>query len=65
MVKKEKAYSDFDDFITDVLAQGNVNLKKKEVLDYLADNGFIARRSYTNIESLMIKARARRNMKEK
>ena len=65
MVKKKKAYSDFDDFITDVLAQGNVNLKKKEVLDYLADNGFIARRSYTNIESLMINARARRNMKEK
>lgn len=65
MVKKEKAYSDFDDFITDVLAQGNVSLKKKEVLDYLADNGFIARRSYTNIESLMINARARRNMKEK
>lgn len=65
MVKKKKAYSDFDDFITDVLAQGNVNLKKKEVLDYLADNGFIAKRSYTNIESLMINARARRNMKEK
>lgn len=65
MVKKKKAYSDFDDFITDVLAQGNVNLKKKEVLNYLADNGFIARRSYTNIESLMINARARRNMKEK
>ena len=65
MVKKKKAYSDFDDFITDVLAQGNVNLKKKEVLNYLADNGFIARRSYRNIESLMINARARRNMKEK
>lgn len=65
MVKKKKAYSDFDDFITDVLAQSNVNLKKKEVLNYLADNGYIARRSYTNIESLMINARARRNMKEK
>lgn len=65
MVKKKKAYSDFDDFITDVLAQGNVNLKKREVLNYLADNGYIARRSYTNIESLMINARARRNMKEK
>lgn len=65
MVKKKKAYSSFDDFITDVLAQGNVNLKKKEVLNYLADKGFIARRSYTNIESLMINARARRNMREK
>lgn len=65
MVKKKKAYSDFDDFITDVLAQGEVNLKKKEVLNYLADSGYIARRSYTNIESLMINARARRNMKEK
>lgn len=65
MVKEKKAYSDFDDFITDVLAQGNVNLKKKEVLNYLADKGFIARRLYTNIELLMINARARRNMKEK
>jgi hypothetical protein len=65
MVKKKKAYSDFDDFIIDVLAQGNVNLTKKEVLNYLADNGFIAKRTYKNIESLMINARARRNMKEK
>ena len=39
--------------------------RKKEVLNYLAENGYIARRSYTNIEALMITARAMRNQKEK
>ena len=38
---------------------------EKEVLDYLAENGYIARRSYTNIEALIINARAKRNQKEK
>lgn len=65
MVKKETAYDSFDDLIVDVIAESGVTLQKKDVLKYLSDNGFIARRTYTGIEALMIKARAKRNKKEK
>ena len=65
MVKKENAYDSFDDLIVDVLAESGVTLQKKDVLNYLSDKGFIARRTYTGIETLMIKARAKRNKKEK
>ena len=65
MVKKENAYDSFDDLIVDVLAESGVPLQKKDVLNYLSDNGYIARRTYTNIEALMIKAQAKRNKKEK
>lgn len=65
MVKKENAYDSFDDLIVDVLAESGVTLQKQDVLNYLSDNGYIARRTYTGIEALMIKARAERNKKEK
>lgn len=65
MVKRENVYDSFDDLITDILAESGVMLQKKEVLNYLSNNGYIARRTYTGIEALMIKARAKRNKKEK
>lgn len=65
MVKKENVYGSFDDLLIDILAESGVTLQKKDVLDYLSDNGYIARRTYTGIEALMIKARAKRNKKEK
>ena len=65
MVKKENVYDSFDDLIVDVLADSGVALQKKDVLNYLSDNGYIARRTYTGIEALIIKARAKRNKKEK
>lgn len=64
MVKKKCTFKDFDDLVTDILATSDVVLQKKAALNYLADNGYIARRSYINIESLLINARARRNKKE-
>lgn len=65
MVTKKRTFENFDDLVIDILATSDVVLQKKVALNYLADNGYIARRSYTNIESLLINARARRNMKEK
>lgn len=64
MVKKEKVYESFDDLIVDVLAENEVALHKKNVLDYLCNKGYIARRSYANIEDIIIRARAKRNMEE-
>ena len=65
IVKKNSGFNTFDGLVTDIIACSGVPLQKKEVLDYLAENGYIARRSYTNIETLIINARAIRNQKEK
>lgn len=65
IVRKTCHFDSFDELVTDILAHSDIPLRKKEVLDYLAENGYIARRSYTNIEALMITARAMRNQKEK
>lgn len=65
LVKKDNVYESFDDLIIDILAESGITLQKKEALNYLSDNGYIAQRTYTGIETLMIKARAKRNMKEK
>lgn len=65
IVRKTCHFDSFDELVTDILAHSDIPLRKKEVLDSLAENGFIARRSYTNIEALMITARAMRNQKEK
>lgn len=65
IIRKTCRFDSFDDLVTDILAHNDVSLQKKKVLDYLAENGYIARRSYTNIETIMINARAMRNQKEK
>lgn len=65
IVRKTCRFDSFDDLVTDILAHNDVSLQKKKVLDYLTENGYIARRSYTNIETIMINARAMRNQKEK
>ena len=65
IVRKTCQFSSFDELVIDILAHSDIPLRKKEALDYLAENGYIARRSYTNIEELMISARAQRNQKEK
>ena len=65
IVRKTSGLESFDDLITDIIAYSDIPLQKKEVLDHLWKNGYIARRSYTNIESLIIRARAKRNQKEK
>ena len=65
IVKKTCQFNSFDELVTDILAHSDIPLQKKEVLDYLVENGYIARRSYNNIEELLINARAKRNQKEK
>lgn len=64
MVKKSRMYAGFDELVTDVLADSGVTLQKNTTLNYLLDNGYIARRSYANIEEILISARAKRNKKE-
>ena len=65
IVRQSCLFDSFDDLLADLLAGSGIPLRKKEALDYLAENGYIARRSYTNIETLILNARAKRNQKEK
>ena len=64
MVKRTFWLETFDDFITEVLAAADVPLEKQAALNYLAEHGYIARRTYTNLETLLINARAKRNQKK-
>lgn len=64
IVKRSAGIDSFDDFIVDLLVHNEVELKKKPVLQFLSDKGYLARRRYSNIESLIIKAIAQRNRKD-
>lgn len=64
MVKRTFWIETFDDFITEVLAESGLPLEKQAALNYLAEQGYIARRSYTNMETLLLNARAKRNQKK-
>lgn len=63
IVKKTSRISDMDELIIDVLANSNIQLQKDEALDYLCEEGYLARRRYSNIEQLLIKAKELRNQK--
>lgn len=65
IVKRAYKYETFEEFITDVLSDSDIILKKNEALNYLMEKGYIARRYLSNIEALLINARALRNRKEK
>lgn len=65
IVKKSAGYGSFDDLIVDVIADSGISLNRKDTLEFLVNSGYIARRSYKNIEGLMIRANAQRNKKRK
>lgn len=64
IVKRNSGIETFDDFIVDFLANSNIELNKVNALQLLSDRGYLARRRYSNIESLIIKANAQRNRKD-
>lgn len=64
IVKRSAGIRTFDDFIVDFLANNDVELKKDSALQFLSDKGYLSRRRYSNIESLIIKAKAQRNRKD-
>lgn len=64
IVKRAAGLETFDDFIVDLLANSNIELNKASALQLLSDRGYLARRRYSNIESLLIQANAQRNRKD-
>lgn len=63
IVKKTSNISSMDDLIIDVLARNKLPLQKEQSLNYLCEEGYLGRRTYTNIEQLLIKAKELRNQK--
>lgn len=63
IVKKASGIDTFDELVIDVLVQSDISLQKEIALQYLCDEGYIARRNYSGIEQLLIKAKELRNQK--
>ena len=64
IVKRSAGIDSFDDLIVDLLANNQIEMKKDPVLQFLSDKGYLARRRYSEIESLIIKANAQRKRKD-
>lgn len=65
IVKRSAKISSFDDLIVDLLVNNSIEMKKAPVLQFLSDKGYLARRRYSEIELLIIKANAQRQRKNK
>lgn len=63
IVKKSSGIDTFDELVIDVLARSGIPLQKETALQYLCDEGYMARRNYSGIEQLLIKAKELRNQK--
>lgn len=63
IVKKLSDIDTLDELIIDALAKSGLSLQKEEALQYLCDEGYLARRSYSGIEQLLIKAKELRNQR--
>ena len=63
IVKKISNIDTFDELIVDVLAKNGLPLQKEIALQYLCDEGYLARRNYSDIEHTLIKAKELRNQK--
>lgn len=63
IVKKLSDIDTFDELIVDALARNGLPLQKEIALQYLCDEGYLARRSYSDVEHTLIKAKELRNQK--
>lgn len=60
IVKKSSGIENYNDLITEVLAHSGVDLNKKDALQYLCEMGYLARRRFSDIDQILIKARAKK-----
>lgn len=61
VVAKNSEATTFEDIIVLLLAQSNIKLEKKEVLELLVSEGCIVQRRYANIENVIKKAQMLRD----
>lgn len=63
IVKKNSPINTLDELIIDVIAKNGLVLQRNVALQFLCDEGYLARRSYSGIEQALIKAKELRNQK--
>ena len=64
IVRRSAGIDSFDDLIVDILVNNPIELMKAPALQYLSDKGYLARRRYSAIEPLIIKAKAQKQRKD-
>ncbi|MFI3253822.1 MAG: hypothetical protein R3Y63_05730 [Eubacteriales bacterium] len=57
IVKKTGNIKDFDQLLGDVLFKNNIELNEENALEYLFQNGYLARRRYTAISQIITKVK--------
>ena len=65
IVKRSSEINTFDELAIDALSESDIELTKSNALEFLVEQGYLARRSYANIEEVLIQAKALRNKKGK
>lgn len=63
IVKQASSFKDFNDLLVDILANSNIVLDKDSALEYLRQQGYIARRRYSDIGRIITEAKVVRSKK--
>ena len=63
IVKQVSSFKDFNDLLVDILANSNIVLDEDSALEYLRQQGYIARRRYSDIGRIVTEAKVVRSKK--
>lgn len=63
IVKQSSTFKDFNDLLVDILANSNAVLDEEPALEYLRQQGYIARRRYSDIGRILTEAKVVRSKK--
>ena len=63
IVKQASSFKDFNDLLVDILANSNIVLEEDSALEYLRQQGYIARRRYSDIGRIVTEAKVVRSKK--
>lgn len=63
IVKQASPFKDFNDLLVDILANSNIVLDEDSALEYLRQQGYIARRRYSDIGRIVTEAKVVRSKK--
>jgi hypothetical protein len=63
IVKQVSSFKDFNDLLVDILANSNIGLDEDSALEYLRQQGYIARRRYSDIGRIVTEAKVVRSKK--
>ena len=60
IVKKDSGIDNFNALVIDVLTHSGISLNKEDALQYLYDLGYLARRRFSDIDQILIRAKAQK-----